>query len=241
MNKIGLLVLGAALAMALPLTALRRTLRTPAPYVAGGLALLIALPHVMWQQAHGWPTLEFIANAQREKIVAMGPVAFLSEVILEQQPATLPVWVAGLAWLLFAARARRERLLGLSVVIAGALLMLQRAKPYYAAGLFPVLFAAGAYAWEGFTSHGARRALRPVLVVVLAGSGLFFLPLGVPILPVDMYARWQHWTGIAPAAQEVGHTSQLPQHYADRFGWRSWQPRSPASSGRCRPRSGRAP
>jgi hypothetical protein len=57
------------------------------------------------------------------------------------------------------------------------------------------------------------------VLVLLAGSGLFFLPLGVPILPVDTYARWQQWTGIAPAAQEVGHTSQLPQHYSDRFGW----------------------
>jgi 4-amino-4-deoxy-L-arabinose transferase-like glycosyltransferase len=219
MNKIGLLVLGAALAIALPLTPLRRTLRTPAPYLAGGLALLITLPHVLWQQSHGWPTLEFIANAQREKIVGMAPLAFLGEVILEQQPASLLVWAAGLAWLLFAPRARPQRLLGFAVATAGALLMLQRAKPYYAAGLFPLLFAAGACAWEGFTSHGRRRALRPALLVLLAGSGLFFLPLGVPILPVDSYARWQQWTGIAPAAQEVGHTSQLPQHYSDRFGW----------------------
>jgi hypothetical protein len=219
MNKIGLLVLGAALALALPLTPLRRTLRTPAPYLAGALALLIFLPHILWQMSHGWPTLEFIANAQREKIVAMPPLAFLGEVVLEQHPVNLIVWVAGLGWLLVAPRAQLHRLLGFTVAIAAALLLLQRAKPYYAAGLFPVLFAAGACAWEGFTSHGRRRALRPVLLVLLAGSGVFFLPLGVPVLPVDTYARWQHWTGIVPAAQEVGHTSQLPQHYADRFGW----------------------
>jgi len=219
MNKIGLLVLGAALAIALPLTPLRRTLRTPAPYLAAGLALLITLPHLLWQQSHGWPTLEFIANAQRDKIVAMAPLAFFGEVVLEQQPASVLVWVPGLAWLLFASRARPQRFLGLAVSIAGALLVLQRAKPYYAAGLFPVLFAAGACAWEEFSSHGRRRALRPALLVLLAASGLFFLPLGVPILPVETYARWQQWTGIAPAAQEVGHTSQLPQHYADRFGW----------------------
>jgi hypothetical protein len=36
---------------------------------------------------------------------------------------------------------------------------------------------------------------------------------------VDTFARWQAWTGIAPAAQEVGHTSELPQHYSDPFGW----------------------
>jgi hypothetical protein len=219
MNKVGLLVLGAALAIALLLTPLRRTLRTWAPYLAGGLALVIFLPHIAWQITHGWPTLEFIANAQREKIVVMSPLAFLSEVTLEQHPANLLVWVAGLAWLIFAARARPQRVLGYTVAIALALLMQQRAKPYYAAGLFPVLFAAGACAWEGFTMSGWRRLLRPALLVVLVASGVFFAPLGVPVLPVETYARWQQWTGIAPAAQEVGHTSRLPQHYSDRFGW----------------------
>lgn len=219
MNKVGLLVLGAALALALPLTPLRRTLRTPAPYLAAGLALLIFLPHLIWQMTHGWPTLEFIANAQREKIVAMSPAAFFGEVILEQHPVNVLVWVAGLAWLLFAARARSERLLGFAVVCGFILLLLQRAKPYYAAGLFPVLFAAGACAWEGFTTRGWRRLLRPTLLALFVAGGLFFLPMGIPILPVETYARWQQWTGIAPAAQEVGHTSQLPQHYSDRFGW----------------------
>lgn len=167
----------------------------------------------------GWPTLEFIANAQREKILALAPLAFLNEVILEQHPANLIVWGCGLGWLLVAARARPYRILGLMVAIALALLMVQRAKPYYAAGLFPVLLAAGACAWEGITAAGRWRLLRPTLLAVLVGTGAFLLPLGVPVLPVEAYARWQEWTGIVPAAGEVSHTSRLPQHYSDRFGW----------------------
>ncbi len=219
LNKIGVLVFGAALALALPLTPLRRALRTPAPYLGGALALLIFLPHVIWQMVNGWPTLDFIANAQQYKISSMSPLAFIGEIVLEQQPANLLVWTVGLGWLLFAARARPFRLLGLAFVIGLALLMLQRAKPYYAAGFFPLLFAAGACAWEGFTARGRLVWLRPVLLLFLIASGVFFLPLGMPVLPVETYARWQAWTGIAPAAQEVGHTSELPQHYSDRFGW----------------------
>jgi len=219
MNKIGLLVFGAALAIALPFTPLRRALMTPAPYVGAALAFLIFLPHVVWQITHGWPTLEFMRNAQEHKITAMAPLAFLGEIVLEQQPANLLVWTVGLGWLLFAARARQFRLLGLIFVAGLALLIVQHAKPYYAAGFFPVLFAAGACAWEELTTAGWRRWLRPALVVLLAASGIFFLPLAVPLLPVETYARWQVETGIAPAAQEVGHTSELPQHYSDRFGW----------------------
>ncbi|MCZ6599588.1 MAG: glycosyltransferase family 39 protein [Acidobacteria bacterium] len=219
MNKIGVLILGAALALALLLTPLRRTLRTPAPYLGGAVALLIFLPHLVWQMTHGWPTLRFMANARQYKITAMSPPDFLAEVVLEQHPFNLLIWAAGLGWLLFAARARRFRLLGLMFVIGLGLLMLQHAKPYYTAGLFPVLFAAGACWWERFCAHGRRRWLRPAILVLLIAGGLFTLPMGVPVLPVETFARWQVWTGIAPASQEVGYTSELPQIYADRFGW----------------------
>lgn len=219
LNKIGVLILGAALALALLFTPLRRKLWTPAPYLGGAVALLLFSPYVLWQFVHDWPTLEFMSNAVKYKISHMPPHAFLGEIVLEQHPANLLVWTVGLGWLLFATRARPFRLLGLTFAIGLGLLMLQGAKPYYAAGLFPVLFAAGACAWEGFTERGRRKWLRPVLLVFLIGSGLFFLPLGMPVLPAETYARWQAWTGIAPAAQEVGHTSELPQHYSDRFGW----------------------
>ena len=219
LNKIGLFVLGAALALALPFTRLRREIRKPAPYLGAGLSLLLFAPHVGWQILHGWPTLEFIENARRYKISHLAPHRFFGEIVLEQQPANLLVWGAGLVWLLFALRGRPFRPLGFVVVVAFALLLLQGAKPYYAAGLFPLLFAAGACAWEDFTASGRRARLRPAFVALLATCGLFFLPLALPVLPPEKLARWQRATGIAPAAAEVGHTSELPQHYSDRFGW----------------------
>jgi 4-amino-4-deoxy-L-arabinose transferase-like glycosyltransferase len=219
LNKVGLLVLGAALGVALLAGSPRRVVLTRGPWLAAGIAVLLFLPHLVWQVLHGWPTLEFIENARRYKIAALSPQAFFGELVLEQHPANLPIWAAGLGWLLFARTGRRFRLLGITVVLALAILLLQRAKPYYAAGLFPVLFTAGACAWESLAGRRRLRWLRPVLLAFLAVNGLFFLPLGVPVLPVESFARWQATTGIAPAAAEVGHTSELPQHYSDRFGW----------------------
>jgi hypothetical protein len=220
MNKVGLLVMGAALAISLLATGHRRVLATRWPYIAGAIAAVIFLPHLVWQAAHGWPTLEFIETAQRYKITSMSPLAFLVEVVLEQHPTNLSIWVLGLGWLLFAACGRRYRLLGLMFMIGLVLLMLQRAKPYYAAGLFPILLAAGACAWESIARRPKLGWLRPVLLIMLLANGLFFLPMGVPILGIETYERFQEWTGIAPAAQEVGHTHLLPQHYSDRFGWK---------------------
>jgi hypothetical protein len=49
--------------------------------------------------------------------------------------------------------------------------------------------------------------------------GLIFLPMAVPLLPVESFIRYQDVIGIEPPKTEVGFDSQLPQHFSDRFGW----------------------
>ena len=58
-----------ACAIGLVLTPARRALLQPAPWLAGILAVLIMLPNLLWQQAHGWPFLELgeaAANGDRK-------------------------------------------------------------------------------------------------------------------------------------------------------------------------------
>jgi len=42
-------------------------------------AAAIFAPHLLWQAQHGWPTAEFIGNAQRFKIAPLSIGAFLLE------------------------------------------------------------------------------------------------------------------------------------------------------------------
>ncbi len=221
MNKVGLLLFGASLAAALPFTPARRWLITRWPWIGGALAAVIIAPHVVWQTAHGWPTLEFIDAAQQHKIAAMTLPQYVGEVILEQHPPNVLVWLAGLGWLLTAASARRFRLLGLTAFLVLALLVVQASKPYYAAGVFPVLFAAGGCAWERWTSGRQRAGWAPAaLAALLVLTWIPLLPMTYPVLSPARYMRWQRAIGIAPAASEAGHAAaEMPQHYSDRFGW----------------------
>lgn len=220
LNKVGLLVLGPALLVSMALTSERRWLWTRWPWVAGGIALAIFVPHLLWQATHAWPTLEFVENAKRHKITVMPVHQYLAEMVLEQHPPNLLVWGAGVAWLLLAGDGRRFRLLGLAFVATIALLLAQASKPYYVAGAFPVALAAGGCAWERWTEPRARRWARSVLLATLVATWLVFVPLAFPVLSPEGFARWQRVVGIAPAAQEVGHQgAAIPQHYADRFGW----------------------
>ena len=65
-----MLWLAGGLAAALLLTRARRQLLTPGPYVAAAAAVLLFLPHVLWQIANGWPTLE-AALAEVDEGLAM--------------------------------------------------------------------------------------------------------------------------------------------------------------------------
>ena len=68
LNKISVLWLGGGIGVGLLLTA-RPQLRTPGPWLAGTIASVLFLPHVLWQVVNHWPTLEFIHNASADKML----------------------------------------------------------------------------------------------------------------------------------------------------------------------------
>ena len=56
---------------------------------------------LFWQVSHGWPTLEFWGE-YGGKVDEASPVEFLLEQIVTMQPPTLPLWLVGLGFFLFA-------------------------------------------------------------------------------------------------------------------------------------------
>jgi 4-amino-4-deoxy-L-arabinose transferase-like glycosyltransferase len=219
LNKIGLLVFGLALLIGLLATSHRRHFADRWLYLAGVVAVAFVLPYILWNAVHNWPTLEFIENAKADKIADFTPVGFLKENILEANPATVPLWVGGLAWMLFAKRGRRDRLIALMFVATFVILVVQKSKPYYLAASFPVLMAAGGVAWERWTNGRRWRWARWVVVVELLIGGAVLAPIAVPLLSPRGTVAYGQRMGVIPAAQEVGHASALPQYFADRFGW----------------------
>jgi hypothetical protein len=99
------------------------------------------------------------------------------------------------------------------------ILIVQKSKPYYFAASFPVLMAAGGVAWERSTSGRWVKWVRWVMLVVLLGGGVVMAPMAVPLLSPEGTVAYGQRMGIIPAAQEVGHTSALPQYFSDRLGW----------------------
>jgi len=219
MTKYSMGFMGAGLVVGLVFAAQWKHFTSKWLWLGGALALAIFLPHVLWEIRNGFPTREFIANATSGKIIPLSPFGFLKLVTLSANPITLPIWLAGLGYLLLARQARTFRVLGWMSLFVFGLLIATRTKPYYTAPALPLLMAAGGVAIA--TLLDRCRLLWPkavVLAAVALGEGIL-VPLFVPMLPVETYIGYAGFIGLDVPSAERHTIGKLPQHYADMFGW----------------------
>ena len=217
LNKVSVLWLGAGVVVTLVATPLRRWLATPWPWLGGLLAGALFVPYVLWNVFHEWAHLEFMHNAVTSKYAGLNVVDFLAGQLTTHNPVTLPLWLGGLAFLLFG-RGRRFRALGVAFLVVVTILVLNgSSKSSYLAAAMTMPFAAGGVALERLSHR--RRWLRPLFAGVLV-VGLTLAPLAMPILSVERYMTFASALGQEPHTSEGKELAELPQYFADMFGWR---------------------
>jgi 4-amino-4-deoxy-L-arabinose transferase-like glycosyltransferase len=181
-------------------TPLRRQLMKPWPWIGLGLAFLIFLPNVIWQITNDWPSVQYTFNHKSAQSVDFSPLTFLAEQLALIGPLAIPVWLAGLYWLL-ASPARR--MLGIAALVT-FIVYTFTGKSYYVGPLHPFLIAAGACALEAWTQQ-RHRWLRASTVAALTVQALALLPVTLPVVPEAQMAR-------SPLAQ-------VRKDFADTVGW----------------------
>jgi hypothetical protein len=221
LNKIDFLWFGVGLAAALLLTDLRKHLATPWPYAAAAIALLIFSPFILWNITHDFAHLEFIRNASSGKYSGLTRLKFLADQLTNLNPVNMLLWVPGLLVLLFSRTARRYRALGIIFAAAFVILLANpHSKSEYLGPAYTMVFAAGGVAVERWASRGRRRG---IAVASLAGlsvlTSLAILPFAVPALPVETFIKYSAAIGVGPSTSEGLELSELPQFFADMFGW----------------------
>ena len=218
-NKYSMLIFGAGIVLGLLLTPQRRLLATPWPWIGGAIALFIFLPNLLWNLRNHFPIFELLTNIRRSgRDVRLGPLQFFGQESLTMHPLTLPIWLAGL-WFFFGTKSGKPfRALGIAWVFSALIIVALSPRVYYLYSAFPLLFAAGATAWENWLlGQAAGRLLAwPALMVA---TGVVLAPLAIPVLPPEAYIRYTKALHLAPPAIETHKLGPLPQLYADQFGW----------------------
>lgn len=220
-NKHTMIVFGFALIAGLLVTGNQWILRSKWIWIGGLIALALFMPNLLWEARHGWPQIEVVRNAQVFKNEPTGPLVFLGQQILFLNPLALPIWLAGIFWCFAARDEKRFRFLGRAYLIVLAIFIVGDGKSYYPLPVYPVLFAAGAVAWERVTSLSRQRQRKALIPMVLI-SGVIMLPWAIPILPVNTFLRYENlFPHFFRVQTERDATARLPQLYADMLGWQN--------------------
>ncbi|SHL10693.1 glycosyltransferase family 39 protein [Hymenobacter psychrotolerans] len=220
LNKYTTFFYGAAVLAGLLLTPQRRLLASRHLWGAAGLVLLLWLPNLLWQVAHGVPFRHHMALLHDTQLVHVSVADFWQDQLLMCLPVVW-VWVPGLLALLFYGPFRPYRAVGWLYVAGLLLLTVLHGKSYYSLGYYPVLLSFGALWLEQWLEKRRRRnVLRPAL---LALPVLIMLPL-LPFLftlypPAAMRMLGPQYRGLGVLRWEDGVDHVLPQDFADMLGW----------------------
>lgn len=218
-NKYSIAFLLLGLLIGVLLTTNRQFLKSKYLWLGVVACALISLPNLLWEIRNHFPFLELIHNVRMgNRDVVRSPLAFIGNQIVVMHPILFPLWAVGLVWLFFARAGRRYRVLGFAfLVVLGAFIAL-KAKYYYVVPVYPMLFAAGAIAFERLTALRLRW-LRPAYAALVVVTGALLAPMALPILPVETFLRYEKAIGMQPPEFEHQRNGPLPQWFADEFGW----------------------
>jgi hypothetical protein len=225
LTKMSILFLGTALFLSLWFVPERRWYREPWIWLGALLAVLCSLPFILWQWSHGWYLIEYYSGYAGRTTHPSPVFDFIWSQILPNNLFAFPVWAVGLGALLFARSWKPHRLCGVLYAFVLALMAALGGQFYFMVPVVIFLIAPGSVVLERWLeSHVAiarRRVWQWAIPSTYVILSLPLLPLFVPVLPVEQLVPFIRSTRVIAGniKTEDNELDNLPQHFAQRFGW----------------------
>lgn len=158
MTQFRALLLGAVLLVAAAAFGPRALLRRPMLWMGAVLAAVIAAPTLVWQQVRGWPQLQMapVVAGEAEALYGGRP-GIAWQVILYAGVLGVALGGYGLWRLLRVADLRDYRFIAVTFITLYVLFVVTAGRPYYLAGLYAPLAAAGALGLQRRREAGRHR------------------------------------------------------------------------------------
>lgn len=220
LNKTSVFWLGAGIFAGTISTPQRKDLKTIYPYIAALIALLIFSPFIIWNLTHDLAHLEFMRNASVWKYSGLTPLTFLHDQILALNPISIFIWLPGIIFYFFRKEFKQYRAIGFIWLTTFIILVVNiHSKGEYIAAAYQILFAAGAVLIERWSALPKRFWVKYSIIIPVLTSGILISPLARPLLSPEVFINYQSNLGLEPPSSEGQQLEELPQFYADMFGW----------------------
>ena len=220
-NKYSMAVFGFAVVVGLVLTPQRKAFASPWIWIAGAIAFAIFLPNLLWNVQHHFPFLELMRNIRASgRDLAFTPPGYLKAQMMLLTPVTLPVWFMGAVYFFFWKTGKPFRLLGWTFVTVLLVFIVSHGKDYYASPVYPMMFAAGAIAFEQLSQLRGLGWVRPALIGLILLGTAALLPLFLPVLSPEAFLRYQARLPFQIQPDEKSMLMEpMPHYYSWTFGW----------------------
>ncbi len=212
-GKYSVIFMAAAMLGGIILSPYRQMLTRKHSWLAAGIGLLIVIPNLWWQYGHNWPLVHHMKELQETQLRFMNPLDFIKDQFMLLLTVVF-IWIGGLIWLF---KHKECRFLFYTYILVILLLILGRGKSYYSLGIYPLLLAAGAVAWEQWTEK--RRWTRYALSLLILVLGYLVQPMLLPIWKPGKLAAFYTKIGFDHVWEDQ-EKHPLPQDFADMLGWK---------------------
>ncbi|GAA2779445.1 glycosyltransferase family 39 protein [Saccharopolyspora taberi] len=168
----------------------RDLLKRPMLWLGALIAIATTVPTLLWQAANGWPQLE-MSEAVAAEVAYMGP-ALNFGLMIAGLGIGVGIVLGCYGWwrLLAAPDMRAYRFLGWAAIGVVVFFVAMSGRSYYASGVFPVLWAAGAVGFQRrreLKRANGKRTWSWVVWPAFALSALASLN-GLPLKPLESFA-----------------------------------------------------
>ena len=178
-------------------------------WIGAAAAFLIWLPNVVWQAQNGWPQLE-MARVIADQSGAENRSQLILIQVLFAGPFLIPVFLAGLWWLLRSNDAAAWRPIGWAYPVVLLVLFATEGKSYYAGGLIPTIIAAGCVVAARWLERGRRwvRGIKATAYTIATAASVFLIVvLALPIVPAAQFPTSSEAKVNSDAVSEYGWPS----------------------------------
>ncbi|MCE6987970.1 glycosyltransferase family 39 protein [Dyadobacter sp. CY323] len=219
LNKYNILFLVAGLGPALLISPHRKIFINKALYISALIALLMALPNLIWQYQNGFPVIHHMELLADTQLVNVNRLDFLKEQVIFFMGAQFVILAAFVSFFIYPPF-RKYQVFFWSFVFTLAIFIYLRAKGYYAIGLYPIFLAFGSVYLEGVLVKKLYW-FRVAAVLLIAA---FFVPMyqvAFPSKSPDEIAKnSKPYRDFGLLRWEDGKDHELPQDFADMLGWK---------------------
>lgn len=188
----------------------RELVRRPLLWVGGLVVLLVSAPALFWQARHGWPQLGLGAVVRAEQQYSGGPMAFIPLAVLLAGALGAVLLCYGLWALLRHESLRPYRFLGVATVLLLVVFLVSGGRVYYLAGMYGVVFAAGAVALAAAVRRVGSARRRAIL-----GSGAAVVAVSLALIAGS--TPWREPDAIDPPANDTEAALNIGLY--GEFGW----------------------